>query len=138
MRYPPICLKPTFFKVIIMSKNLELSIFEIVGSPLCVASGDGQRVFDRVAPAMKERRGVTLSFHNISTLTSAFLNAAIGQLYGIFSEEQIRALLKVQDMQSDDMALLKRVVETAKQYFKDPQKFDQAVRETQGGEGDVA
>ena len=121
-----------------MGNNLALSIFEIVGSPLCVASSDGQKVYDRLAAALKEGRGVTLSFHNITTLTSAFLNAAIGQLYGTFSEEQIRSLLKVQDMQSDDLALLKRVVETAKQYFKDPQKFDQAVRETLGDESDNA
>ena len=121
-----------------MGNNLALSIFEIVGSPLCVASSDGQKVYDRLAAALKEGRGVTLSFHNITTLTSAFLNTAIGQLYGTFSEEQIRSLLKVQDMQSDDLALLKRVVETAKQYFKDPQKFDQAVRETLGDESDDA
>lgn len=121
-----------------MSNNLALSVFEIIGSPLCVASGDGQKVHDRLAAALKEGRGVTLSFHNVTTLTSAFLNAAIGQLYGAFSEEQIRALLKVQDMQPDDLALLKRVVETAKQYFKDPQKFDQAVHETLGDNGDDA
>jgi hypothetical protein len=119
-----------------MQKELTISIFEAVGSPLCVASSDGQKVYERLAAAMKEDRSVTLSFHNISTLTSAFLNAAIGQLYGKFSEEQIRALLKVQDMQSDDLALLKRVVETAKEYFKDPQKFDQAVRDELGDEGD--
>lgn len=121
-----------------MSKNLELPIFEIIGSPLCVASGDGQKVFDRLAAALKEGRGVTLSFHNVTTLTSAFLNAAIGQLYGTFSEEQIRSLLKVQDMQADDLALLKRVVETAKLYFKDPQKFDQAVQETLGDDSNGA
>lgn len=121
-----------------MSNNLELSIFEIVGSPLCVASSDGQRVYERIAAALKEGRGITLSFHNITTLTSAFLNAAIGQLYGAFSEKQIRSLLKVQGMQTDDLALLKRVVETAKQYFKDPQKFDQAVRETLGSDSDEA
>jgi hypothetical protein len=113
-----------------MSKNLELSIFEVVGSPLCVASSDGQKVCDRLEAALKEGRNVMLSFHNITTLTSAFLNAAIGQLYGTFSEEEIRSLLNVRDMQQDDMALLKRVVETAKQYFKDPQKFDQALLET--------
>ena len=113
-----------------MGNNLELSIFEIVGSSLCVASGDGQKVYDRVAAAFKEERRVTLSFHNITTLTSAFLNAAIGQLYGKFSEEQIRSLLKVQDMEADDRALLKRVVETAKLYFKDPKKFERAVQET--------
>jgi hypothetical protein len=119
-----------------MQKDVTISIFEVVGSPLCVASGDGQKVYERLASALKEGRGVLLSFHNVSTMTSAFLNAAIGQMYGEFSEEQIRALLKVQDMQPDDLALLKRVVETAKQYFKDPQKFDQAVRDTLGDEND--
>lgn len=119
-----------------MQKELTISIFEVAGSPLCVASGDGQKVYERVAAALKEGRNVTLSFHNISTLTSAFLNAAIGQLYGEFSEQQIRTLLKVQDIQQDDLALLKRVVETAKEYFRDPQKFAQAVRDELGDEGD--
>lgn len=119
-----------------MQKDVMISIFEVVGSPLCVASGDGQKVYERLASALKEDWSVSLSFHNVSTLTSAFLNAAIGQLYGEFSEEQIRSLLKVQDMQSDDMALLKRVVETAKEYFKDPQKFNKAVKDTLGDEND--
>jgi hypothetical protein len=55
-------------------------------------------------------------------LTAAFLNAAIGQLYGKFKEDQIRAQLKVKDMQPDDFALLKRVVDTAKQYFRNPKR----------------
>jgi hypothetical protein len=119
-----------------MQKALKISIFEVVGSPLCVASDDGQKVYERLAAAIREGRSVTISFHNISTLTSAFLNAAIGQLYGVFSEDQIRTLLNVEDMQPDDLVLLKRVVETAKEYFKDPQKFDQAVRDELGDEGD--
>ncbi|MCU0288657.1 MAG: STAS-like domain-containing protein [Acidobacteria bacterium] len=119
-----------------MDKNFTLSIFEVVGSPFCVASSDGQKVYDRLAPILKEGQSVTLSFHNVTTLTSAFLNAAVGQLYGVFSEEQIRSLLKVQDLQPDDLALLKRVVDTAKQYFKDPQRFQQVVRETLGDQSD--
>ena len=115
-----------------MRHNLEFSIYEIVGSPLCVASSDGQKVYDRLAAALHEGRHVALSFRNITTLTSAFLNAAIGQLYGTLSEDHIRSLLKVEDMQSDDLALLKRVVDTAKQYFRDPQRFEEAVRETLG------
>lgn len=118
-----------------MQKEITVSIFEVVGSPLCVASDDGQKVYERIAAAIREGQCVTLSFHNISILTSAFLNAAIGQLYGKFSADQIRSSLKVQDMQPDDMALLKRVVETAKEYFKDPHRFDQAVRDELGEEG---
>jgi len=99
-----------------MSKSLKLSIFEIVGSPLCVASRDGQKICDRLELALKEGLNVTLSFRNVTTLTAAFLNAAIGQLYGTFREEEIRSLLNVEDMQQDDIALLKRVVDTAKRY----------------------
>ena len=121
-----------------MDKKLLLSVFEIVGNSLCVASSDGQNVFERLEAALEKERRVTLSFRNVTTLTSAFLNAAIGQLYGKFSEEKIRSLLNVQDMAQDDMALLKRVVETAKQYFKDPGKFDRAVRETLGDDDDVS
>ncbi|MBX9587489.1 MAG: STAS-like domain-containing protein [Gammaproteobacteria bacterium] len=110
-----------------MKKNLTISVFEIVGSSLCVASSDGQKVFDRLAAALNDDRNVMLSFRNVTILTSAFLNAAVGQLYGTFKEEKIRSLLEVEEIQSDDRALLKRVVDTAKQYFSDPNKFDQAV-----------
>src|SRR3989304_2008611 len=120
-----------------MKKNLILSIFEVVGSPLCVASDDGQRGHDRVAAALKEGSDVTVSFLNVSSLTSAFLNAAIGQLYGSFTENEIRSKLKVKDIEPDDLALLKRVVETAKQYFKDPKPFDKAVEEAIGDGGDA-
>lgn len=119
-----------------MKKNVTLSIFEIVGSPLCVASDDGQRVYDRIASAFKEDRNVTLSFLNVSSVTSAFLNAAIGQLYGTFKEDQIRSKLQVKDVQPDDLALLKRVVDTAKEYFKDPKRFNRAVQEAIGDGGD--
>lgn len=112
-----------------MSQSLNISVFQVVGSQLCVSSDDGQKVHDRIALALKEGRRVTVSFLNVTGLTSAFLNAAIGQLYGSFAEEQIRSLLMVEDMQPDDMALLKRVVETAKQYFQDPERFQLAMQE---------
>ena len=32
-------------------------------------------------------------------------------------------------MEPEDIALLKRVVETAKRYFKDPERFEQASRD---------
>ncbi len=114
-----------------MLGDIKISIFEIVGSSLCVASDDGQKVYDRLDAALKADRIVALSFHNVTTLTSAFLNAAIGQLYGTFSEEQVRNQLKVEDMEQDDLALLKRVVDNAKLYFKDPERFDKVVEETQ-------
>lgn len=107
-----------------MPEDIQISMFEVVGGPLCVASNDGQKIYDRIAAALKADRSVALSFRKVTTLTAAFLNAAIGQLYGTFSEEQIRSRLKVKDVEPVDLALLKRVVDTAKLYFKSPQRVD--------------
>ena len=109
-------------------KKVTISVYELTGSPLCVASDDGQKVYDQIAEAIPHR-SVILSFKNVTGLTSAFLNAAIGQLYGPFDHKTIRERLTIVDMEPDDLALLKRVVETAKQYFKDPKRFDNAVDE---------
>ncbi len=103
-----------------MRKYIRISIFEVVGSPLCVTSSDGQKVYQRLAAALKADRDILLSFRNVTTLTAAFLNASIGQLYGTFNEKHIRDLLKVEDVEQNDLALLKRVVDNAKLYFKDP------------------
>ena len=115
-----------------MSDEITIRVYEVVGSPLCVASDDGQRVFEQIERSLREHRNVAVSFHNVESLTSAFLNAAIGQLYATFTPDQIRAALRVDDMQPDDLALLKRVVDTAKEYFKDPERFKRAAREVLG------
>ena len=112
-----------------MNNPITIRVFEVVGNGFCVASDDGQKVHDQIAIALREARKVNLSFHNVESLTSAFLNAAIGQLYGEFSEEQIKTSISVKDMSGDDLGLLKRVVDTAKQYFKDPERFKKAREE---------
>jgi hypothetical protein len=111
-----------------MTDIIPLSVYETVGDEFCVASEDGEKVYDRIDKAMRQGRGVALSFTNVTSLTSAFLNSAIGRLYGEFSEEEIRAKLSVRDMEPDDLVLLKRVVETAKAYFRDPSRFAEARR----------
>lgn len=110
--------------------RLEIRIYEVVGSELCVASEDGQKVFERIAAALRQGRKVQLSFQNVESLTSAFLNAAIGQLYHDFDENEIREkLLPPTHLDQDGMNLLKRVIDTAKEYFKDPEKFQRIRKE---------
>jgi hypothetical protein len=75
---------------------------------------------------LRDGRKVQLSFLNVETLSPTFLNAAIGQLYAGFSESAIRNSLSVADMAREDMFLLKRVVDNAKAYFKDPTRFAKA------------
>lgn len=117
-----------------MSNAVTINVYEVVGSELCVAASDGQKVYDQIQTALQMKKVVLLTFRNVTGLTSAFLNAAIGQLYGTFDEATIRAGLRVRDMNPEDRALLKRVVDTAKEYFKDPDRFKKANREILGDE----
>ena len=112
-----------------MPKNIKISLFEVVGSPFCVASEDGEKVHKHLDAALRANQEVVLSFHNVTALTKPFLTAAVGELYGTFSEEEIRALLKVEDIAPNDLALLDRVTRNAKLYFKDPQRFNQIFQE---------
>ena len=120
-----------------MSENIQISLFEVVGSPFCVASDDGQKVHKHLDAALRANQEVVLSFHNITALTTPFLTAAIGELYGTFSEEEIRSLLKVEDIAPDDLALLESVVRDVKLYFKDPQRFNQIFQEVLGDDQEI-
>ncbi|MDM8566042.1 STAS-like domain-containing protein [Candidatus Halobeggiatoa sp. HSG11] len=115
-----------------MSTEL-IKITEIIGSYNCINPEDGKKVFQVIAKALHAKQQIIISLGNIEDVTSRFLNSAIGQLYGEFSEEQIKASLTVaDDANQDDLALLKRVVERAKEYFNDPEPFEKADKEILG------
>lgn len=114
--------------------EIVVRVFDIVGGPLCVSADDGQAVHDKLVPLLREGQKVAISFQRVETLISAFLNAAIGQLYGEFPEDHIRELVSVRDMSDEDLTMLKRVVENAKVYFKNRKQFDQAWKEEVGDE----
>ncbi|MDR1829703.1 MAG: STAS-like domain-containing protein [Candidatus Fibromonas sp.] len=113
-------------------KKIELRVYQIVGDEICVSADDGHRVYEIVRNFISEKKKVVLSFLNVTMLTSAFLNTAIGQLYGSFSGEDIKSCLSVSGLSELDLALLKRVVENAKCYYKDPQKMEKTIKEVLG------
>ena len=115
-----------------MKTPVIVRIFDIVGGPLCVSADDGQRVHDKIVPLLRDGKEVALSFEQVETLISAFLNAAIGQLYGEFPEDHIRELVSVRDMDEEDQAVLNRVVDNAKRYFANTSTVDKAWTEEVG------
>ncbi|MBN1931445.1 MAG: STAS-like domain-containing protein [Desulfobacterales bacterium] len=109
-----------------MSNRILIKVADIIGSPLCISAEDGQKVFDKIEPLLKSGKQVTISFERVSMLISLFLNVAIGQLYGSFSEEEVRSLVQVEGLSGDDLDLLKRVVDNAKKYYTNPKGYDTA------------
>ncbi|MBE7446150.1 MAG: STAS-like domain-containing protein [Planctomycetia bacterium] len=111
---------------------LTISVFNTVGNSFCVEADDGQKVYELIKKALQENRKVKTSFQNVEMLTSAFLNTAIGRLYKDFTEEEIKSSLSVDNLANEDAALLKRVVSTAKLYYKDPEEMEKSITEILG------
>jgi hypothetical protein len=109
-----------------MNQEITVRVYDVIDSPLAVSSNDGQKVYDKIAPLVREGRAVCLSFEKVETIIPAFLNAAVGQLYEEFVEEKIGKFFKASDMSPEDLILLNHVVDSAKRYFANRKEFDQA------------
>ncbi len=109
-----------------MEERIKIKVADFIGTTHCISAEDGQKVFNKVESLLKSGKQVTISFEGVSTLISLFLNVAIGQLYGSFSEDEVRSMIKVEGLPSDDMELLKRVVDNAKKYYANPKGYDEA------------
>ena len=82
-----------------MSKQTTINVADLIRTPLCISAEKGQEVFDEVERFLKDGGNVSIDFDGVTMLISLFLNVAIGQLYGSFSEDEIRTKLQV--MQRD-------------------------------------
>ena len=112
-----------------MQEAVEKTIYQIVGNPICIEAEDGRKVSDIISQFLNKDRHITLSFLNIEILTSAFLNTAIGLLYKDYTEDKIKAYLNVKDLRPADAVLLKRVIDTAKNYYKNPEMMEKSVQD---------
>jgi hypothetical protein len=113
-------------------EEVVFSVFSITGNALCVEAEDGQKIFLMITKAFEKGQKVKLSFQNVEMLTSAFLNTAVGQLYRDFKEDRIKANLSVEYLSPEDKALLKRVITTAKLFYKDPERLQKSINEILG------
>jgi hypothetical protein len=118
----------------VTEERVKIRISETAENNFCVAACDGQKVHDRIEDAFRKNRKVELSFAEMDELTPAFLNAAVGQLYGTFPAELIEKNLSFTDLDPEDEVVLKRVMERAKGYFEHAYSCRKAIRDVIGGD----
>lgn len=111
----------------------KINIVNIIGDVYGVEAEDGQKVYTLIKKAFDRDQQVELSFLNIEILTTAFLNTAVGQLYKDYSEEMVKTNLQVTNISESGKVALKRVVDTAKLFYKNPEAMQRSIDEILGG-----
>ena len=104
----------------------QIEISEIIGTEYGVAEEDGALVHDVIVTALQSREKIVLSFAKVAMLTTPFIRAIIGDLYERFSEQQVQSSLTVENISSDNAAVLKFVIEDIKLRLRDSQAYDNA------------
>ncbi|MDP4022045.1 STAS-like domain-containing protein [Methylobacterium sp. NEAU 140] len=84
---------------------------------------------DEIFKNISEGKRVFISFSSVTRMTTAFLNAAIGQLYGEFPQEVLRQQLAPPiDADKRQLTQLKLVVDRARAFFSDPERAKNSFR----------
>lgn len=111
-------------------KIIHIYVRDIISSSAAVSSNEGDKVFQVINANLKNNEQVLVDFNNLNLIISAFLNAAIGQLYGTYKAEFIKEHLSVIGLSNDDLHLLKKVNDRAKEYFSQQnEEFDNTLKD---------
>jgi hypothetical protein len=109
-----------------MVKKIYLK--ELVGEK-AVEPDKGENVKKIIISNIKSGNKVELYFDGITSMLSLFLNTAIGDLYGVFSEEEIKANLAVKNVPKEYLDTLQRVIERAKKFYKNQDEVTKMIDE---------
>ena len=102
-----------------------INIVNTIDTRLCTEATDGLKVHDLICNALNEKRTIHVSFQNVEVLTVGFLNEAIGRLYRDYPVEEIKTCVLVEELSLSGAVTLKRVVETAKLQYRNPENLEQ-------------
>jgi len=100
-----------------MGQTATIKVQEVIKSPNAVTPDAGDVLYDKIVVNLQNNVETYIDFMNISYLTSAFLNSAIGQLYSKYSSEQLNSLLHVLNLSENDLKIFKKVTDRARNYF---------------------
>jgi hypothetical protein len=107
----------------------NINIAATIGSNIAVSTSDGEIIFTNLSKHLNEKEKICLNFANISILTTAFLNAAIGQLYSgnAYPASFLNEHLKIVNVREIDKPLFSLVINRAKEYYQNKRNLEESV-----------
>lgn len=116
------------------SLTIVLSVKNIINSDTAVSSEDGNLVYIEIDKEIDKGMIVELDFSGITMMITAFLNAAIGQLYKKYNGGKLNKVLKLKNVADEDIVLFLKVIDRAKEYFTNKKGFEDSANNAIYGE----
>ncbi len=103
-----------------------IKVIDEIG-PVCVDPEDGTLLCQQSCTALSQGLDVLLDFSGVKTLTSSFLNAALGCLFASFSVDTLTQKLKYIGLDPTDEKLVRLVVSNAIRFYAATPEQQQAM-----------
>jgi len=104
--------------------TINIKISDLINNTFAVTTEEGEILFNEILKNFEEGNKIILDFTMLEIIISTFFNASIGQLYSIYDGQFLKENLSIINLSNDDLNVLAKVIERAKQYFKDKQSFE--------------
>ena len=104
---------------------MKLSVKELVGE-VCITQEDGQKLHAAYRTAFDAGETVELDFADTRIFASQFFNVAVGQLLKDYTIDEVRRRLLCPSLPAAGAEPLRRSVENAEAYYRDP-KYQEAL-----------
>jgi len=116
-------------KYLVRVMLLLLLLLDIIKAHEAISFADGKKLFRIIKDGINSKRKITVDFSEVTFVTVPFLNAAFGQLFKYFKEDEINNHLIIINLKDDTKQLLEEVIERSKEYYNDPESFTEIVND---------
>ncbi|MCD8417977.1 STAS-like domain-containing protein [Tenacibaculum finnmarkense genomovar finnmarkense] len=115
---------------------MKIKIFEIIKTDFAVTTDNGNKIFKLIDENLSLGHSVEIDFSEIKTMTTAFLNSAVGQLYSRekYNSTFLNKHISLIGFKDSHLSLIKMVIERAKEYFEDKDSFEKNLNESINGD----
>jgi hypothetical protein len=100
-----------------MADAMEIKVNDLIGTRALTLE-DGDRLHSLVVDQLRAGTTVTLDFHGITDVSTAFLNTAVGQLYAEIPPRELRRLLRIQNLSDSAQRSLEKVLIYARRFYQ--------------------
>lgn len=113
-----------------MNENTtNIIVKDYINKTQAITTADAEIIFKVISSIFDKSENVKLDFSNLNLVLSCFLNRAVGDLYGKYSNDFIKEHLSFSNVTDSDAIILKNVVDRAKDYYKDEDKAKERLKE---------